>query len=65
MTEQQIKQLCKFAVENGNRAFTKQEKELLKQAVDDARNLEELFLVALASLNIAENTTSVDNGVVI
>ncbi len=52
MTEQQIKFLCKLAIERSNRPFTKQEKELLKQAVDQAQNWEELLSIAIASLNL-------------
>lgn len=52
MTEQQIKLLCKLAVERSNRPFTKMEKELLKQAIDNAKNWEELFSIAIASLNM-------------
>ena len=51
MTEQQIKQLCKLAIERSNRPFTEAEKELLKQAIDNARNWDELLAVAIASLN--------------
>ncbi len=50
MTEKQIKMLCKFAVEHGNRPFTKEEKEIIKQGVDNSRNLEDLLAVAIATL---------------
>ena len=49
MTENEIKAICKLLIENGNCDFTEVEKELLKQAVDQSRNLTELFAVALAS----------------
>ena len=52
MTEQQIKLLCKLAVERSNRPFTEMEKELLKQAIDNAENWEELLSIAIASLNL-------------
>ena len=52
MTEQQIKLLCKLAVERSKRPFTKAEKELLKQAIDNARNWDELLAVVIASLNV-------------
>ena len=52
MNEQQIKLLCKLAIENSNRPFTDAEKELLKQAIDQARNWEDLFAVALSTLGI-------------
>ena len=55
MTEQQIKLLCKLAVERSNRPFTKMEKELLKQAIDNAKNWEELLFVAIEVLNATKN----------
>lgn len=50
MTEQQVKLLCKWAIENSNRPLTNTEKELLKQAVDQAENIEELLGVAIAAM---------------
>ena len=52
MTEQEVKALCKFVIEQGKRDFTEVEKEILKQAVDQSRNWEELFAVAIASLGM-------------
>ena len=52
MTEQEIKLLCKFAVERSSRPFTKTEKELLKQAIDNAKNWEELLSIAITTLNM-------------
>ena len=54
MTEQEIKEACKFVIENGNRDFTNEEKALLKAAVDQSRNLDELFAVAMASLGMGK-----------
>ena len=54
MTNQQIKELCKLVIEQGNRDFTEAEKELLKAAVDQSRNLDELFAVAIASLGMGK-----------
>ena len=51
MTEQQIKTLCKLVIERSNRPFTKVEKEILKQAIVNARNWDELMTIAIASLN--------------
>ena len=51
MTEQQIKTLCKLVIERSNRPSTKVEKEILKQAIDNARNWDELMTIAIASLN--------------
>ena len=52
MNEQQIKLLCKIAVENSNRPFTDAEKELLKQAIDQAKSWNDLFAIALSTLGI-------------
>ena len=52
MTEDQIKLLCKWAIENSNRPLTVSEKETLKQAIDISGSWEELFLVALGSLRL-------------
>ncbi len=49
MTEEQIKFLCKYCVENGNRPLTKEQKEILKQAIDNAKNMDELFNIAFSS----------------
>lgn len=37
MTEQDVKFLCKWAIENGQRQLTPVEKELLKNGIDDAK----------------------------
>ncbi|MBO7048113.1 MAG: hypothetical protein J6W62_04310 [Spirochaetia bacterium] len=50
MNEQQIKLFCKLAIEKSNRPFTETEKELLKQAVDHAKNWDELFIIAISTL---------------
>ncbi len=50
MNEEQIKLLCKLAVEYGNRPLSHDEKELVNQAIDQSKDWEELFSIALASL---------------
>ncbi len=50
MTEQEVKTICKLAVQNSKRPFTDAEKELLKLAIDHSKNLEELLAVALSTL---------------
>lgn len=50
LSEEQIKTLCKLAVEYGNRPFSREEKEALKQMIDKSRNLEELLSVAALSI---------------
>lgn len=47
MTEEQIKALCRFMIENGKRKFSDFEKELLNQAVDQSRNWQELILTMM------------------
>ena len=49
MTEEQIKILCKWLIENSSRPLTDLEKEALKQAVDSSKNWEELLTVAIVS----------------
>ena len=56
MNEEQIKLLCKLAVEYGKRPFSRDEKEMLKRAIDCSSNLEELFAVAIASLPLGKPT---------
>ena len=55
MSEEQIKLLCKLVVEYGNRPFNREEKELLKQAINQSRNLDDLLLVAITSLPLGRN----------
>lgn len=40
MTEQDVKLLCKCAIENGQRRLTPTEKELLKKGIDDAKSFQ-------------------------
>lgn len=49
MTEQDVKLMCKWVVENGNHNFTDAEKELLKQAIDMSKNVNELLAVAMST----------------
>lgn len=48
MTEQEIKFICKQLVEYGDKLLTDTEKELIKQAIDKSKSLNELLTVALA-----------------
>ena len=52
MTEERIKLLCKLAVENSKKPLTNVEKEVLKQAIDEAKTVEDLFTVAIAEFLI-------------
>ena len=49
MNEKVIKEMCKWAVDHGNRPLTDQQKAVLKAAIEASRTLEELFQVVLAS----------------
>lgn len=50
MTEEQVKFLCKWMIDNGNRPITEFEKEVIKQAIDNARNPQEIVLAILTFL---------------
>ena len=48
MTDEELaKALTKFLIENGQNNLTEVEKELLKQAVDQSHNWQELLTVAM------------------
>lgn len=47
MNEEQIKTLCKFLIENGQRNLTEIEKELFKQAIDQSHTWQELILTMM------------------
>lgn len=47
LSEEQIKAICKFLIENGNRSLNDIEKGLLKQAVDQSHNWQELILTMM------------------
>lgn len=48
MTEKQIKALYKLAVENNNR-LSRENKEIIKQAIDRSKTLTELLITAIIS----------------
>ena len=52
MTEQQIKLFCKLCIEKSNRPFSKEQKELLKQAVDKAHDANDLLMIVLSIWNV-------------
>ena len=52
MTEQQFKILCQWAVDNSNRPLTYAEKEILKQAIDNTKNIEDLLAIALSAATV-------------
>ena len=47
MTEMQIKEICKWIVENRRRPLLKEQKEMIKQAIDNSKTIEELFITAV------------------
>lgn len=49
MTEKEIKELCKWILDNSNKPLSKEQKELLKQAIDQSKTVEELLLTAIMS----------------
>ena len=50
MTEEQVKFLCKWMVDNGNRPLNEFEKELIKQAIDEAKSPQEMVVSVLMLL---------------
>lgn len=55
MNEEQIKFLCKWMIDHGNRPLTELEKELFKQAIDKAKNTNELAVAIAAALRLTED----------
>lgn len=53
MTEQDVKFLCKWEIENGQRQLTPVEKELLKNGIDDAKSFQDFLAVVLAAMAIS------------
>ena len=51
MTEEQIKFLYKLAVENSNRPLSDFQKELIKQAIDQAKTPTEMVVAILTVLS--------------
>lgn len=48
MTEEQIKFICKWIVDNGNRPLTNMKKETIKQAIDHSKSIDKLSAVLLS-----------------
>ena len=47
MNEKDIKLICKQLIEHSNQPIGHKEKEIIKQAIDDSKNLGELLGIAL------------------
>ena len=50
MTEEQIKLLCKLAIENSRKQLTNAQNETLNQAIDESKTVEDMFTVAMTKL---------------
>ncbi len=48
MTQDQVKSLCKWSVENSKRKLSDIEKEMIKQAIEESKTIEDLFMVAIS-----------------
>ena len=55
MIEHRWKEFAKWCLDNGQRKLNKEEKEVIKLAIDQAVSLNELEQVALSSLAIDSN----------
>ena len=53
--ERTIKELAKFAIENGNRKYNDAEKELLKKAIDESRNIDEFMAILTAAILVVDH----------
>ena len=47
MNEHIVKEMCKFVVDHGRNHYSTIQKWMIKQAIDSARNWEELFAIAV------------------
>lgn len=50
MTEQQIKEITKWVVDNSNRPLSKQDKEIIKKAVDKSNSMGEINATLIKAL---------------
>ena len=55
MTEREIKEMCKWVIDNSNQPLTKTEKEIIKQAIDNAKSFNELLGIALTKEFLISN----------
>lgn len=55
MNEKQIKEFAKFCLDNGHRKLYEHEKEIIKSAIDQSSNLNELLQVIIDSLGFDFN----------
>ena len=52
MTEEQVKLLGRWLVDNSNRPLTAFEKKLLKQAIDRSNNIQEMISILIVMLGL-------------
>lgn len=50
MTEHQIKEITKWVVDNSNRPLSKQDKEIIKKAVDESNSIGEINAILIEAL---------------
>lgn len=55
MKEHQIKAITKWFIDNSNRPLSKQDKEIIKHEVDQAKSWGELNLVLMEALSAGKN----------
>ena len=55
MTEREIKEMCKWVIDNSNQPLTKTEKKIIKQAIDNAKSFNELLGIALTKEFLISN----------
>lgn len=55
MTEHQVKEITKWFIDNSNRPLSKEDKEIIKQAVDQSESMGELNLVLVEALSVGKN----------
>ena len=55
MNEKELKEYCKLAVDHTRQNLSENQKELIKQGIDEARNVQELLAVAITKMFLRNN----------
>ena len=50
MSEKELKEYCKLAVDHTQQNLSDTQKEIIKQAIDKSKNMQELIAVAIAKM---------------